>query len=544
MLNLKGLIPLRLPLYNIMSKKFIYLLIATITIALIGFVAIQFYWINNAITLKEEEFFRDVKSALYSVTNKLEKIESLKRIKIHQENQKLFNQKAALLYSSFQNPSTDSTAIFEENGVQYRINEQKKTTSDGNIYQKTIESISGNGASEVHVRIGYEGNIKNNIIEDSILAFKQNEKLMLLDDMLKSLYQTNKYKPILQRIDAQLLDSLLKLEFLNRDITAKFEYGIFDYDGNVLLADTSGNINKIRQSSFYAQLFPNDIIEIPHFLSIYFPNQKGYLLKTMWTILLTSILLLAIIVFAFTYTIQTIFKQKKLSEIKNDFISNMTHELKTPISTISLACEALNDNDICTNNTIKTNYVNMISQENKRLGLLVESVLKSATWDKAELKLKIEEFDLHKVIEEVVENISIQITSKNGFLVKELNAVTTTIKGDKVHITNLIYNLLDNANKYSPNKPEIKIVTENIRNGILISVIDNGIGIKKENLTKIFEKFYRVPTGNVHNVKGFGLGLNYVKAIVDKHDGEIQVTSEIDKGSCFKIYLPFTQNQK
>src|SRR5690606_25487346 len=132
-------------------------------------------------------------------------------------------------------------------------------------------------------------------------------------EMLKSLYQTNKYKPILQRIDAQILDSLLRLEFLNRDITAQFEYGIFDYDGNVLLADTSSNINKIRQSSFYAQLFPNDIIEIPHFLSIYFPNQKGYLLKTMWTILLTSILLLAIIVFAFTYIIQTIFKQKKLS---------------------------------------------------------------------------------------------------------------------------------------------------------------------------------------------------------------------------------------
>ncbi|MBI2281538.1 MAG: HAMP domain-containing histidine kinase [Bacteroidetes bacterium] len=526
-----------------MKKKFIYILIGAITTALIGFIAIQFYWINSAIALKEDEFFRDVKSAMYAVTNKLEKIESLNRIKIYQENQKLFNEKAALLYSSLQNPNMDSTAIFEENGVKYRVNEQKKTTSDGNIYQKTISSISENGSSGVHFRIGYQGNLNTTIIEDSILSFKQNEKLMLLDDMLKNLYQTNKYKTILERIDSHILDSLLKLEFLNRDITAKFEYAIFDYDGNALLADSVNNINKIRQSSFYAQLFPNDMLEIPHFLSIYFPHQKSYLLKTMWAILFASILLLIIIIFAFTYTIQTIFKQKKLSEIKNDFISNMTHELKTPISTISLACEALNDKDI-TNPTTKTNYINMISQENKRLGLLVESVLKSATWDKADLKLKLEEFNLHDIINGVVNNILIQVTSKNGTIIKNLNANVSTIFADKVHITNMIYNLLDNANKYTPSNPEIIISTENIRQGILITVSDNGIGIKKENFNKIFEKFYRVPTGNVHNVKGFGLGLSYVKALIEKHAGEVQITSELGKGSSFNIYLPFDSTLK
>ncbi len=521
-----------------MKKKFIYILIGIITVALIGFVAIQFYWINSAIALKEDEFFRDVKSAMYAVTNKLEKIESLNRIKIYQENQKLFNEKAALLYSSLQNPDLDSIAVFEENGVKYQINEQKKTTSDGNIYQKTISSVSENGSSGVHFRIGYKGNLNINSLEDSILSFKQNEKLMLLDDMLKNLYKTNKYKTILERVNPQILDSLLKLEFFNREITAKFEYAIFDYDGNVLLADSINNINKLRQSSFYAQLFPNDILEIPHFLSIYFPNQKSYLLKTMWTILLISTMLLVIIIFAFTYTIQTIFKQKKLSEIKNDFISNMTHELKTPISTISLACEALNDKDI-TNPTTKTNYINMINQENKRLGLLVESVLKSATWDKADLKLKLEEFDLHEIINGVVNNILIQVTSKNGTILKNLSANRYLLTADKVHITNMIYNLLDNANKYTPSNPEISISTENIRQGILITVSDNGIGIKKENFNKIFEKFYRVPTGNIHNVKGFGLGLSYVKALIEKHNGEIQVTSELGKGSNFKIYLPF-----
>lgn len=528
-----------------MKKKFIYILIGIITLSLVGFVAIQFYWINSAITLKEEEFFRDVKSAMYAVTNKIEKIESLNRIKAYQESRKLFQEKASLLYSSIHNNSSDSSFLFEEDGVKYRINENSTSNQTGNLYQKTIETISNQGMSEVHFRIE-SGSISSskNSKEDSILAFKQNEKMLLLDDMMRNLYQTNSYRPILQRINQKTLDSLLKVEFLNRDITAKFEYGIFDYDGNVLLADSSYNVNKIRQSNFYTQLFPNDMMEIPHFLSIYFPHQKSYLLKTMWTILLTSILLLAVIIFAFTYTIQTIFKQKKLSEIKNDFISNMTHELKTPISTISLACEALNDKDISSDAAIKSNYVNMISQENKRLGLLVESVLKSATWDKAELKLKLEDFDLHNIISEVVENIKIQVSSKGGSITKQLYANNSIVEADRVHITNMIYNLLDNANKYTPYKPQIVISTENMRSGILITVADNGIGIKKENLNKIFEKFYRVPTGNIHNVKGFGLGLSYVKALVEKHQGEIHVSSELNKGTVFKIYLPFKSPQK
>ena len=520
-----------------MSKKFIYLLIVTITLALIGFVFIQFYWINSAITLKEEEFFRDVKSSLYTVAGKLERIESMKQIKEFQENQQLYREKAAQLYNPDHLQSLDSTSVFEKDGVHYHINEKVRTSKEGSLYQKTVESVAHNGNSEVHVRIGYQGNINTN---DSVLSYQQNEKRLMLDGMLASLYQTNRYKPILERIEPKMLDSLLKQELKNRNIEAKYEFAIFDYDGNTLLADSTNNINKILQSSFYTQLFPSEMIEIPHFLSIYFPNQKNYLIQTMSGILWISVLLLIIIVFAFTFTILTIFKQKKLSEIKNDFISNMTHELKTPISTISLACEALNDTDLCTNNEAKSNYVNMINQENKRLGMLVESVLKSATWDKAELKLKVENIDIHSTIKDVIKNISIQITSRNGIISEELNADKHFIEGDKVHITNVLYNLLDNANKYTINQPIIKVQTENYKDGILIQVVDNGIGLKKENINKIFDKFYRVPTGNVHNVKGFGLGLNYVKAIVEKHGGEIQVISDLGKGSCFKIYLPIS----
>jgi two-component system phosphate regulon sensor histidine kinase PhoR len=522
-----------------MKKQYIYILIGVITSALIGLVAIQIYWIDNAVTLKEEEFKRDVRSALFSVSGKLERIEAMNRIKTHKKGQQLFNQKMKQLNNSVQN-NFDSTAIFKQDGITYKVSE--KQSKDGRIYQKSMQTISPNGQVGFELSIQGTGPVMISAGNDS-LAMAQQRESSVLNEMLQNLFEVNQYRTVLERIDKVVLDSLLRNEFLDRGIKATFQYGVFDYNGNEVIVDSVDNINKIRQSGFYSQLFPNEMLESPHFLSVYFPHQKGYLLKTMWMMLLTSVILLVIIVWAFTYTIQTIFKQKKLSEVKNDFISNMTHELKTPIATISLACEALTDKDMSKDEGVRNNYVGMINQENKRLGLLVESVLKSATWDKGDVKLKKESFDLHQVINQVAENISIQVKTKSGDIHKSLNATNSLIKADQVHITNLIYNLLDNANKYTPTTPQVIIETKNQKEGILLSISDNGIGIKREDITKIFDKFYRVPTGNVHNVKGFGLGLNYVKAIVEKHGGEINVTSDIGKGTSFKIYLPFNHNE-
>ena len=240
----------------------------------------------------------------------------------------------------------------------------------------------------------------------------------------------------------------------------------------------------------------------------------------------------------FYFTISTILKQKKLSLIKNDFINNMTHELKTPISTISLACEMLNDGSISQTEIQKKNFVNMIGEENKRLGNLVESVLQTSIIDKGELKFKIEQLSIHEMISKAVKNIELQVTQKGGSIKQILSATNDAIEGDKTHLTNIIYNLIDNANKYSHNNPAIMISTENIVSGILIKVKDNGIGIRPEDHQKIFEKLYRVPTGDVHNVKGFGLGLSYVKAIVDKHNGTINVSSQLGNGSTFTIFIP------
>jgi len=259
----------------------------------------------------------------------------------------------------------------------------------------------------------------------------------------------------------------------------------------------------------------------------------------MWGLLLVSLAFMLALIFSFYYTISTIFQQKKLSEIKNDLISNMTHEFKTPISTISLAVEVLNDKSVEKSQERITNYVKMIGDENKRLSLLVENILQTAILDKGEFKLKIQPIDIHTLIEQTFTNIKLQVENKEGEIASQLNATKTIVNADRVHITNILFNLIDNALKYSKENPNIIVSTRNDDEGIFISVKDNGIGISKENQKRIFDTMYRVPTGNIHNVKGFGLGLSYVKAVVEKHGGSIKVESELGKGSVFTLYLPF-----
>jgi len=242
---------------------------------------------------------------------------------------------------------------------------------------------------------------------------------------------------------------------------------------------------------------------------------------------------------AFAVTVRTLFNQKKLSEIKSDFINNMTHELKTPLATISLAIDALtNEKVIHDADKIKI-YSSMIKEENKRMNKQVEKILQAARLEKEEIKLNLQKLDVHQIIAKVTDNISLQVQEKNGGLSLKLNATNPIIEADEVHFSNIIFNLLDNAMKYSTAAPQIIVETLNTGNGMLsIKIKDNGIGMDKETLSRIFEKFYRAHTGNLHNVKGFGLGLSYVKAIVEAHEGKIRVESTLGKGSIFTVILP------
>ncbi len=340
-----------------------------------------------------------------------------------------------------------------------------------------------------------------------------------------------------------LLESLLIHQFDSLGIKESFAYGLYDCFADSIVF---GNEVAIQNDTILTRAFDPSEHSINwdkdgHYFGVIFPELKSIALReiptdpTPWIYI--SIIILLLVGF-FTFSMHIILKQKKLGEIKNDFINNMTHELKTPISTISLSSEAMLNQDILNDKERALQYAGIIYKENKRLEKQVERVLNITKLEKNQIKLTKEEFDLHEFIQEAKENFeSNQLKDKGEFKIN-LNASNHILKVDPVHIGNVIYNLIDNGIKYSSPPCRIEVSTQDHKGGVMISVEDNGIGMKKENLKNIFEKFYRVPTGNVHNVKGFGLGLFYVKRIIEEHGGSISVKSTPGKGSKFYFYLP------
>ncbi len=338
----------------------------------------------------------------------------------------------------------------------------------------------------------------------------------------------------------ELINTLIKTSLAEKKINIDFEFGIYSTaTKSIILQKTGKYSEKLVNESYIYDLSPmGPAFGYPNKLLLYFPNEKRYVLNQLWLLLLISIILFIVIILSFYFSIHTINRQKKLSVMKNDFINNMTHEFKTPISTISLACEALNDDDIKKSESLYDNYINVISTENKRLSSMAEQILQTAIMDKGQLKLNRSEINIHEIIQKAINSKNILLTNKKGKLQKRLHAAATNINGDKIHLTNVIINLLDNAMKYNLSYPEIIINTLNNGNSILIRIKDNGIGINSSDQKRIFEKLFRVHTGNLHDFKGFGLGLSYVKTIVEMHDGRIWVESEPGKGSIFTIKLP------
>jgi two-component system phosphate regulon sensor histidine kinase PhoR len=295
----------------------------------------------------------------------------------------------------------------------------------------------------------------------------------------------------------------------------------------------------------FQDVMPKELVLTPegsHFgketLYLYLKEDNNYILGKIFWMIAASIIFTLVIIAAFTLTVRTMFSQKKLSEIKTDFINNMTHELKTPLATISLAIDALvNDKVIGDREKIKY-YSGMIKEENRRMNKQVEKILQSAKLERQEIKLNLQHVDAHALIRKVADNLTLQIQEKNGVLALNLASAKHIVHVDEVHFSNIIFNLLDNAIKYAADNLEIEIHTATTSNMLAIKIRDNGIGMSKETLSHIFEKFYRAHTGNLHNVKGFGLGLNYVKAITEAHGGKVKVESALGKGSIFTVTFP------
>jgi signal transduction histidine kinase len=366
------------------------------------------------------------------------------------------------------------------------------------------------------------------------IASQMKEQQMFLDRIITKMLLPP--PSIKERIDQELLDKIIRKSLLNNGIDLDYEYAVLG--DNLDLTMISENYSPDSNNDYYSsELFPDDLFNTSY-LSLYFPGQKNFIFRSLGFMTISSIILTLLIIIIFVTTTYIIFRQKKLSEIKTDFINNMTHELKTPISTISLASQMINDPSIPAESKNMKNISRIIEDESKRLGYQVEKVLQMAIFDRGKIKLKLKPSDVNDLILSVINNFTIQVDKLGGKITGELNAASSLLKIDTVHFTNVISNLVDNAIKYSPEKPEIMVSTENRNGKLLIKVRDNGIGIKKEDQKRIFEKFYRVPTGNIHNVKGFGLGLSYVKKIVEEHQGSITLKSELNKGTEFEICLP------
>ncbi len=332
-----------------------------------------------------------------------------------------------------------------------------------------------------------------------------------------------------------LLEDLLKDAFEQSDLKEDFEYGIYD-----CFTDSIVYGSRISFKSGYERSDADQIHRLKefqpdgHYFGVIFPNKSSFILVQLDFWMYSSFVILLIVVF-FSYTISVLLKQKKLAEIKTDFVNNMTHELKTPISTIGLSAEALSNPSIIENPSRLAQYVTIIKNENDRLKNQVERVLQIASLTPKKVHLKDELLDIHVIIEKAIETFQMQLIEKDGKIMTSLHAANCHIRGDIVHITNVIYNLLDNATKYTETAPRITIKTENQGGELVITIADNGIGMGKQHLKMIFEKFYRIPTGNLHSVRGFGLGLYYVKTIVKAHDGKIDVISSPGKGSTFTL---------
>ncbi|MEO8587963.1 MAG: HAMP domain-containing sensor histidine kinase [Flavobacteriales bacterium] len=506
-----------------MDKRWITGLMAAISLALVGLVAIQVFWIRNTIALKEAQFDQSVGNALYAVSDQLEQVEKMSDLKRHRAGRRLLKKLDAMrrVGSAPSVPhAIDEVAVLAttDSGHMAEVPEQPVPPEDAGA---TVDAERSEEAPawDPAERVDHE---------------------TLVTDMVRGILAQELARDIHDRVDRDLLDSLLQAQLATNGIPTGVEHGIFTEQGDPIdPEEPSGASVELSQSPYRERLYRHDLAGHPYYLHVLVPGQQGILLRGMVPMLLVSALFVGVIAMGFAFTIRTIVRQKRISDIRNDLVNNLTHELKTPISTIGLACEALADPSMPKTEQQVRTFTSMIRDENKRLGALVENVLQSAVLDSGHMVLKRVELDLHNLIQDVVRSSGIQVSRRNGRIELDLQAEIHHLFGDRIHLTNVLYNLIDNAVKYTEQEPRVRIASRSDDVGLTVSVSDNGIGIAPAEQRKIFDRLYRVPTGNIHNAKGFGLGLSYVKTVVERHGGRIKVESTPGRGSTFHIFIPF-----
>lgn len=519
----------------LMGKKMIFSLVAVMSVALALLILVQVNIITNAIGIKEDQFRQLVIRSLIRVSTELERQEYQKMLLTEQlvSSQYGFQSGFSLTHP---NRGLISHAQID---ISFGAGTNAKTQSLSNVIisdrDTTVEITTVNGYVRERKFMSFS-NLDENERRSLVKSLEERDELMRSWNNQFALAN----RPIEQRIDQPLLETLLQEEFTNSGITDEYGYVIKSFnrgEGKIILS--SENYRSGKNKEYYTPLFTHDIgSQKPNYLMVSFNKSLWQLLLDSSFMVLPSVILVFAIIGIFTYAIVVILRQKKLSMIKNDFINNMTHELKTPISTISLASQMLRDTSI-NNSPLSIDRISgVIYDESKRLSMQVEKVLQQAIFTEGRLKMKFKPIDLNEIILTVAKNFELRVHNEGGEIIVRTNAKDAIINGDQVHITNVLFNLLDNAVKYRREAPIIEVTSGNKHDNVLLVVKDNGIGIAKEHQKQIFERFFRVPTGNLHDVKGFGLGLHYVNKIVEAHGGSVKVESILNKGTSFILSFP------
>ena len=507
-----------------MNKRNFTIIIALLILSLVSILFVQFNWISDLNRLNEDRFKQDVQHVLYMINERLEEKEIINltkdnleaTLKIRRSNDR---GGIELIESTFNKETIDSSKfISSKNSFQFDIESGDRDDTD--INSNINASIQIEDMEDLTLDTAIQSQI-NKILDRSEMIQIILNKLLTND------------RTITSDFDINFLNKMIMVNLSQMNLDLDYEFLIYNNEENKIELSSAEN-PEILKSEFKINLFQNDLMDSNLDLYLYFPNQRQYIQESNFFNIIISGVFLVVIGLCFYYVILKVFDLKKLSETKNEFIDNMTHELKTPISTISLACEALLDKEI-TNKDSKENYVKIINDENRRLGGQVEKVLSIAKTEKKNYEIDFDKLDIHKIINDSIKINQFKIEKREGKILQNLNAVNSVISGNYDHLLNVFNNLIENANKYSLDIPHIEISTENKNDKLIVIVSDRGIGIRKSNLDKIFDKFYREPQGNIHNVKGFGLGLSYVRNIVVKHNATIKVESQLNKGTKFEI---------
>ncbi|MGB7842157.1 MAG: HAMP domain-containing sensor histidine kinase [Salinimicrobium sp.] len=520
-----------------MNKKIFFLLVVLMSLSLIGIIFVQGFWIKNTVESKEEQFSFNAKQILRRVANEV-------------ENNELEN-----YYFAMQD-LVDSLGIQPDKSIMNEVFKVERDEFSNDIYvysqgileedYKLTTAFLDASIDTIHfkklINTKVSKLVKNDSLNDNSLSTPNRiNRIFRMKDVEKEFIRStvNEYTsklPIHKRVSEQVLEELIRKELKNRGLNTSFEYGIY---GNGLATKVRSEDFELNAKTTYrVPLWANGDNLNNYQLFVSFTEKKQVVLSSITLMAALSIIFTLIIVIAYSSALSQLIRQRQISEIKTDFINNMTHEFKTPIATINLALDAIRNPKIMNNPDKVAHYHKMIRDENKRMHAQVENVLRISRLEKNELDLKKERLDLHELVEEAITHIELIVEDRGGYVKTHFGALNTSILANQTHFTNVIVNILDNGIKYSKDEPKIDIYTENVKNYIVMKVRDQGSGMSRPVQKKVFEKFYREHTGDIHNVKGHGLGLAYVKRILDDHHGSISVESEKGKGSTFIIKLP------